>query len=85
MLAFNPELDYIFTVGGPVKPYAGAGLGINIIDFNSPTKGSTSTKVGINLLGGIQTLVSGGRLFMVELKIGAGDIPDIKLTFGVTL
>ena len=82
VLSFNPELIYSFEIDNPVQPYAGWGVGFSIADNRNVNK--SSFQVGINVLGGIEIPVSKRRSLLSEVKFGLGDIPDVKLTFGMT-
>lgn len=83
LIALNPELNYVFTTRGPVKPYVGGGPGINIYNRRSPFD-ETLTRVGVNFIFGIEVPLRGANSFLAEMKVGAGNTPELKMTFGVT-
>ncbi|MBI4551506.1 MAG: hypothetical protein HY710_04515 [Candidatus Latescibacteria bacterium] len=83
LIALNPELNYLFVTRTRVKPYLGVGPGINIVDSRRPF-GRTDTEVGINFVFGFEIPLRSVHTFMTELKVGVGDSPDLKMTFGVT-
>lgn len=83
LVAMNPELNYLFTTKGSIRPYIGGGPGANFFDRRRPFD-STRTDVGINFVFGIEAPLRPPRSFMAEIKIGVNEAPDLKLTFGVT-
>ena len=56
----------------------------NILIVNNDNIDQTSTDVGLNLLGGLETKISDSTKFFGEIKFGVGDCPDAKLTVGLT-
>ncbi|OGG44588.1 MAG: hypothetical protein A3F84_05510 [Candidatus Handelsmanbacteria bacterium RIFCSPLOWO2_12_FULL_64_10] len=83
LIALNPELNYLFAARSPMKPYVGGGPGINVFDRRGPF-GGTHTDVGVNFVFGIEVPLRRGPDFLAELKVGVGDTPDLKMTFGLT-
>lgn len=84
--ALNLDALYIFSPR-PWRPYAGGGLGINFIDV---TKGvgqgrGLDVEAALNIVGGIEwgKLRTGFRRYLAEARLGIGDTPDVKLTFGI--
>jgi hypothetical protein len=87
LVAVNFEADYRFASRWDVwTPYLGGGLGINIYDWNSNhhAHGSSSTDLGVNMVGGIERGLSNGDRFFIEAKLGLADSPDFKATIGWT-
>ena len=86
VIAFNPELLYLFKLNTRWTPYFGGGPGINVYDWHNdrPGTGESDTRVGFNFTGGIETRTSQNRRFFIELKAGTGDIPSAKMSFGMT-
>lgn len=85
--AFNLEAAFRFREKWDVwTPYAGGGLGINVIDHddNNGFGGNTNTELGVNILGGIEKGLSNGDRFFIEVKLGLADSPDFKATVGWT-
>ena len=81
--AINVDALYLFNPGA-VQPYAGGGLGIVIFDFerdDRPGRPGTGVEAGLNLLGGMEW--GEGNKYMLEARVGIGDIPDFKLTIGI--
>jgi hypothetical protein len=81
--AINLDAFYLFNPGA-VQPYAGGGLGVAIFDFDRderPGRSGTDVEAGLNLVGGMEW---GDRnAYMLEARVGIGDIPDFKLTIGI--
>ncbi len=86
LVAINPEVFYLFTPHNRWTPYAGGGLGINIINWDDKAgmADNTETEIGLNLLGGIETKISDTTKFFGEVKFGVGDSPDAKFAVGLT-
>jgi hypothetical protein len=80
VVAMNFDLHYHFTLEGTAwRPYAGGGLGLNFIDVDG---GGSDTEVGLNIVGGAGVPTQSGNRFFGELRLGIGDIPEIKLVAG---
>jgi opacity protein-like surface antigen len=86
LVAINPEVFYLFTPHNRWTPYAGGGLGINIVNWDDKAGMSdkTETEIGLNLLGGVETRISDTTKFFGEIKFGVGDSPDAKFAVGLT-
>lgn len=81
VVAVNFEGAYRFRSQWDVwTPYLGGGPGLNFYSLDDGDK----TRVGLNILGGIEKGLSNGDRFFVEAKIGLGDAPDLKITAGWT-
>ena len=74
--ALNFEFVYKIPVSDPWSFYAGAGPAVNFYSFND----DSSTEGGVNFLFGAETT----RGLAFELKLGAGDSPDLKFGVGYT-
>jgi hypothetical protein len=82
-IQLNGDMDYHFLDAGPNwNPYAGAGIGIAFFDYNSDVGGGSTSKVGINLIGGLRFRQKNGSHLFTELRLGLGDIPDAKFIVG---
>jgi len=86
----NVDAHYLFRTSGSAKPYAGGGLTIAIFDSGSFDQGfgETELEAGLSLVGGIQfgRLKSGSRSegrYLVEGRLGVGNIPSFKLLLGI--
>jgi len=85
LIALNLESIYLFRGGGTVIPYVGGGLGINFFnDRETSLREDDDVEVGLNVLAGLETFVGRDQKFFGEIKLGAGDSPDFKLTLGIT-
>lgn len=79
------NIDALYTFDPrPWTPYLGGGLGISHIhrDFG-PGKGDAdhNTEVGLNLIGGLEW--GDTHRYLLEARVGVGDIPGFKLTVGI--
>lgn len=90
LYALNGELVYSFAEPEwrRWRPYAGGGLGINIIEYDvddaPPGFDDSRTDVGLNALVGVSKILNIGHEFFAELKLGIEDSPDFKLTLGLS-
>jgi len=82
----NGDVHYHFTVSGSAwRPYVGGGLGIAFFSFDLPpgfVGDDSETEIGLNVVGGAIVPTQGGSRFFAELKLGIGDIPDVKALVG---
>lgn len=87
LVAVNPEVVYLFAKKDKWTPYGGGGIGLNIVnrDFPSAGQDNTELEVGLNLIAGIETLVSSSTRLFFEGKFGVGDSPDFKAACGFTI
>jgi opacity protein-like surface antigen len=79
------EVHYVFSQYQAWKPYAGAGLGLTYINYDSDhPKNGSDTEGSLTAIGGVETDLKQGMKLFFEFKVGlAHDDPDIK--FGVGL
>jgi len=85
VVAINGDLHYHFQVqGSDWRPYVGGGLGVNFIevDLPAPFANVSNTEIGANLIVGAIVPTRSGSRFFTELRLGVGDIPDMKLLMG---
>ncbi len=85
VIAFNLDMHYRFHLNDTNwAPYLGAGVGINFIEVNlpAPFEDVSDTEVGGNFIVGAEVPTQSGSRFFSELKLGLGDIPDLKLLVG---
>lgn len=86
LIAFNLDMHYHFDLRDTAwSPYIGAGAGINLFQVDLPPgfSGDDSfTKVGGNFIIGAGVPTRAGNQFFGELKVGVGDIPDLKMLVG---
>lgn len=86
IIALNFEAAYRFQSRWDVwTPYAGGGLGLNFVSFDSEgVEDDSDTDVGFSVLGGIEKGLKNGHRFFLEGKLGLADSPDFKVTAGWT-
>jgi hypothetical protein len=85
MAAFNFEAAYRFISGyGTWSPYAGGGLGLELVGGRGNLPDNPHSEIGASILGGIERGMANGRRAFIELKLGLADAPDLKLTTGWT-
>jgi opacity protein-like surface antigen len=84
VLATN--LDYAFPLVGPkVTPYAGGGVGIHWLKFDSPLLDEKDTKLGLHVQGGIRDQVMPNLSLFGELRFTfVEDADNWKLLGGFT-
>jgi len=85
VIALNLDMHYHFAIqGSSWRPYVGAGAGINFIEVDQqpPFEDTSDSEVGGNLIFGAGAPTAAGNRFFGELKLGLGDIPDLKLMVG---
>ena len=87
VVAVNPEAIVTFRRRGRWTPYAGGGLGLNLVrrDKKVFPGEENELEIGLNLLGGYETKVSERLKLFIEGKFGIGDSPVFKATFGFTV
>jgi hypothetical protein len=81
VLTLNPDFRLAFS---PPKSdaifYGQVGPTIALID---PKHGDGDTEIGLTLSGGLNFPMGTGNLYTLEARIGIGDIPDIRVLFGL--
>ncbi len=84
----NFDAHYLFTTRR-FRPYAGGGLGINFIDVTSGIgrEGGLHIEPVLNLVAGAEWGASrpssrAFRRYLLEVRVGIGDTPDLKLVAG---
>ncbi len=85
VLAVNGDFHYHLTLeDSDWTPYVGLGIGVNFFDTDRPfpEHDLTETNVGLNLIAGSVVPTGSTGQFFAEAKIGAGDIPSLKLIAG---
>jgi hypothetical protein len=92
LLALNADVH--FRAGsGRWRPYAGGGPGLSLYDVTDGVgeegglKASLAGSIVVGLAradGGGRRGQPSGREYMLEARAGLGDVPDLKVTLGVT-
>ncbi|NNF08631.1 MAG: outer membrane beta-barrel protein [Candidatus Eisenbacteria bacterium] len=81
--AINGEATYRFVQRWDAwSPYAGAGVGLNIVSLDEENGGDTSSDLGVNAIVGLERGLSNGSRLFLEGKFGLVDSPDFKFTVG---
>ena len=66
-------------------PYLGGGLGVSLTHRDSGRKaggaGDFDVGAGLNLIGGFEW--GEASKYLLEARVGVGDLPDLKLTVGI--
>jgi len=86
VVAFNLDAYYhLRLAGSDWRPYVGGGLGVDFSSFDEPpgVHDRTSTDIGLNVVGGFIAPTTSGNRWFGELRFGVGDIPTLKLMFGI--
>lgn len=91
--AINANAHYAFDTQGSVKPYVGAGLGLNFLSsttkMNLPFFGTTevsgsATRLGINILGGAQYALNSNLSVIADARyVIASDFNHFMIRAGV--
>lgn len=86
LLAANGEVDWYFRQQGDWLPYAGGALSLNFIKLQDVPAWVDDSDVDLGgyVLGGLETPLQGDRKFLMEVKIGFSDSPDLKVGVGWT-
>jgi hypothetical protein len=86
LIAANGEVDWYFRQQGDWLPYAGGAFSINYIELDDapPQVDDSDVELGGYVVGGLETLLSADRKFLIEAKIGFSDSPDFKFGVGWT-
>jgi len=84
ILAFNFDLHYHFDTNTQWRPYVGAGATLSVVNFDEDTYGNrdSQTDAGGSVVVGAGVPTRSGNRFFGELKLGLGDVPDLKFMVG---
>lgn len=83
VLMIHADALYYFATSG-WSPYLGGGLGIGVISRDTGRNDGdddVNVEAGVNLVGGFE--FGDTDKYMLEARVGIGDIPDFKLTIGL--
>jgi hypothetical protein len=67
------------------RPYVGGGLDITYfsVDHVPEWADNSDTEIGVNLVGGFIVPTRSDNEWFIELRLGVGDIPDLKIMTGI--
>jgi hypothetical protein len=84
ILSFAIPLHYHFTTSSSTKPYAGGGFsfGVDSHDDDNGDDDDSDFEVSIDMVGGLEWELNSGNGFLVELKLGIGDLHTMELMTG---
>ena len=81
VLTLNPDIRFAFS---PPKSdalfYGQLGPTIAFID---PKHGDGDSEIGLTLSGGLAFPMGTSNLYTLEVRFGIGDIPDLRMLFGI--
>jgi hypothetical protein len=78
------NLDALYTFRRPSwRPYLGGGLGVALADSTGDHHDDFHVDAGLNLVGGFEWGPRGR--YLLEIRFGVGDIPNVKVTAGIGL
>jgi hypothetical protein len=80
--AFNSDFRlYLFNLPETGLRFYGS-VGPTVI-FDSPEEGESQTEIGLSLVAGLKIPMKGHSRYQLEARFGFGEIPDLKVMFGV--
>lgn len=82
-VALNGDFHYRLPLeGARWEPYLGGGVTLLFVNFDNGFGDSSDTFAGGSLLFGASVPTRNGSRFFSELKVGLGDVPDLKIVAG---
>lgn len=78
LFSANFDFKYAFATRTSWRPYLGGGPALHFVNVDN---GGDNTEVGMAFFGGMQTGTRSGA-FLMELRLGLVDSPDVKFTVG---
>jgi opacity protein-like surface antigen len=85
VIAFNLDVFYHMQLAGSEwRPYAGGGLGLVSVsrDDKPGVRDDSDNEIGLNAVLGFRVPTHTGQHWFTELRIGIGDLPDLKVVGG---
>jgi hypothetical protein len=84
LLGVNFDMHYHFETSSVWRPYVGLGATVNEVNYDNDEFGDreSDTFAGGNLIVGAGAPTRSGSRFFAELKLGLGDVPDLKIMVG---
>jgi hypothetical protein len=81
---FTANGDFLVTLGLPKSPtafYFGGGPTLTVYDFTS----GSETEIGVTAVGGLMLPMGSSNHYNLEARLGIGDVPDVRILFGLFL
>ena len=85
VLMVNADFHYQLTHDTAWQPYVGAGVGLQAWSDEQAAAGTNDRKAGGQVIVGAATRNNTGGRFFTELRMGFGDMPDLRMTVGLNL
>ena len=85
VVAFNLDaLYHMRLASSDWRPYAGGGLGLVSASWDAPpgVRDHSDNEIGLNAVLGFRVPTSAGQHWFTEMRIGIGDLPDLKVVGG---
>jgi len=85
-IAINLDAYYHMRLSGSDwRPYVGGGLGVDFVSWDEPfgVHDHSDTFTGLNAVAGFSVPMSSGSQWFTELRIGIGDLPELKIMGGM--
>ena len=83
VLAVTAPVHYRFKAHSEVRPYAGGGPAIGLVDRDRPGAG-TDLEIALKAVAGAEWRLRNGNDFFVELNLVFGDLHDAQILAGWT-
>ena len=79
VVAGTAALHYVFNTASTVRPYAGGGVSVGWLDFDTPHgENDSEIEVALKAIGGVEWKMRGNNAFGLELALHVGDIYDVQ-------
>ena len=87
ILSAAVPLHYHFETSSSTKPYAGGGFSFGVDSHdddndNNDNDDDSDFEVSVDIVGGLEWQLDNGNGFLVELKLGIGDLHTMELMTG---
>jgi hypothetical protein len=86
ILSFAVPLHYHFDIDSSAEPYAGGGFSFGVDaeddDDDNGDDDDSDFEVSIDMVGGLEWKLDSGNAFLLELKLGIGDLHTMELMTG---
>jgi len=83
IISFALPLHYHFETSGSTEPYAGGGFSFGV-DADDDDNGDDDSdfEVSVDIVGGLEWQLDNGNGFLVEMKLGIGELHTMELMTG---